>query len=195
MNLLKAVTALFSGGPGGTPSSLTLTNATGLPIGGITMNTARLLGRTTASAGAAQEITVGTGLSLAAGSLTASASALSSKLVTATRDNTIADGTQAITGAGFQPTACIILASVSDTSAMGIGMADSASAEMSLEDRYVVVANGYNVLTTTLLRLNVSAANNNAAVHTSWDADGMTITWTKTGSPTGTTTLAILFLK
>lgn len=38
---------------------------------GITMATARLLGRTTASTGAIEEITVGTGLSLSAGSLTA----------------------------------------------------------------------------------------------------------------------------
>lgn len=38
---------------------------------GLTMATARLLGRTTASTGAVEEITVGSGLSLAAGSLTA----------------------------------------------------------------------------------------------------------------------------
>lgn len=44
--------------------------ATG-PIGssGVTMNTARLLGRSTASSGAVEEITVGSGLSLAAGSI------------------------------------------------------------------------------------------------------------------------------
>jgi hypothetical protein len=38
---------------------------------GLTQNTARLLGRTTASAGAVEEITVGSGLSLSAGSLSA----------------------------------------------------------------------------------------------------------------------------
>lgn len=37
----------------------------------VTMATARLLGRTTAGTGLAEEITVGTGLSLAAGALTA----------------------------------------------------------------------------------------------------------------------------
>jgi hypothetical protein len=41
---------------------------------GLTMTTARLLGRTTASTGAIEEITVGSGLSLAAGSLTATSS-------------------------------------------------------------------------------------------------------------------------
>lgn len=42
---------------------------------GLTMATARLLGRTTASSGAIEEISVGTGLSLAAGSLSATGSA------------------------------------------------------------------------------------------------------------------------
>ena len=40
---------------------------------GLTMNSARLLGRTTAGSGAVQEITVGSGLSLSGGTLTASA--------------------------------------------------------------------------------------------------------------------------
>lgn len=42
---------------------------------GYTQSTARLLGRTTASTGAVEEITVGTGLSLSAGSLTATGGA------------------------------------------------------------------------------------------------------------------------
>ncbi len=44
--------------------------------GDLTMNTARILGRTTAAAGAIEEITIGTGLSLSAGNLTATGSAL-----------------------------------------------------------------------------------------------------------------------
>jgi hypothetical protein len=51
---------------------------------GLTMATARLLGRTTASTGAVQEITIGTGLSLSAGSLS----------------NSAPDQTVSITGAG-----------------------------------------------------------------------------------------------
>src|SRR5690349_20265418 len=42
---------------------------------GLTMATARMLGRTTASTGAIEEITVGTGLSLSGGSLTATGGA------------------------------------------------------------------------------------------------------------------------
>jgi hypothetical protein len=51
----------------GTQAGSTVTGA--YSAAGMTMATARLLGRTTASAGAAEEIGVGTGLSLAAGSL------------------------------------------------------------------------------------------------------------------------------
>lgn len=48
---------------------------------GITMSTARLLGRTTASTGAVEEITVGSGLSLSAGSLTSTGGVLTSGTV------------------------------------------------------------------------------------------------------------------
>lgn len=51
------------GGTGGASGAITSS--------GLTMSTARLLGRTTASTGAIEEITVGTGLSLSAGSLIA----------------------------------------------------------------------------------------------------------------------------
>jgi hypothetical protein len=50
---------------------------------GLTMNTARLLGRTTAGVGAAEEITVGTGLSLTAGTLTNTAAGVTSVTATA----------------------------------------------------------------------------------------------------------------
>lgn len=61
------------------PSGVTL-NGTAIvvagaaTVSGLTMTTARLLGRTTASTGAIEEITVGSGLSLSAGTLTATGS-------------------------------------------------------------------------------------------------------------------------
>jgi hypothetical protein len=65
--IIKASSGVISAAASGTdyvaPGSVT--------TDGITMNTARLLGGTTASAGAVEEITVGSGLSLSAGSLTA----------------------------------------------------------------------------------------------------------------------------
>jgi hypothetical protein len=58
---------------------------------GLTMNTARLLGRTTAGVGAAEEITVGVGLSLTGGTLTATAGAAVTN-VTATAPLTSSGG-------------------------------------------------------------------------------------------------------
>jgi hypothetical protein len=57
----------------GTPSAVNLTNGTALPYSGITQSTGKLLGRTTASSGATEEITVGTGLSLSSGTLSSTA--------------------------------------------------------------------------------------------------------------------------
>jgi hypothetical protein len=51
----------------GTPVSGTLTNCAGLPYAGVSINSGYLLGRQTAGYGAAEQITIGTGLSLAAG--------------------------------------------------------------------------------------------------------------------------------
>ncbi len=61
------------GSPNGPLAGVT---AGSITTSGLTMNTARLLGRTTASSGAVEEITVGTGLSLSAGALTASGSSV-----------------------------------------------------------------------------------------------------------------------
>jgi len=52
-------------------SAVTVATSGAVTSSGFTMTTARLLGRTTASAGAIEQITVGSGLSLSAGTLTA----------------------------------------------------------------------------------------------------------------------------
>jgi hypothetical protein len=79
---------------------------------GLTMATARLLGRTTASVGAAQEITVGTGLTLASGSLVnaapdqtvsltgGTAISISGTYPSFTITNTAPDQVVSLTGAG-----------------------------------------------------------------------------------------------
>lgn len=53
-------------------ASLTLVGTGSITTSGLTQNTSRLLGRTTASAGAVEEISVGTGLTLSAGTISAS---------------------------------------------------------------------------------------------------------------------------
>lgn len=65
---------------------------------GITMSTARLLGRTTASTGAVEEITVGSGLSLSAGSLTATGSGITLGTPVASTSGTSIDFTSIPSG-------------------------------------------------------------------------------------------------
>lgn len=80
---------------------------------GLTMATARLLGRTTASTGAVEEITVGSGLSLSAGSLTAT-------ITTTVATDTIWDaaGDLAV-GSGADTAAKLVKGSAGATLAMG----------------------------------------------------------------------------
>jgi hypothetical protein len=76
--LTTGVTGLLPVANGGTASSTAATARTALSAAGsgavgssaLTMTTARVLGRTTASTGAIEEITVGSGLTLASGALT-----------------------------------------------------------------------------------------------------------------------------
>ena len=76
LTLTSAPLPVASGGTNATTAANARTNlgaaASGaITASGLTMDTARLLGRTTASSGAVEEISVGSGLSLAGGSLTA----------------------------------------------------------------------------------------------------------------------------
>jgi hypothetical protein len=82
----------------------------------IEQSTARLLGRTTAGTGVCEQLTVGSGLSLAAGSITAVAAtdAISGvvELATTTETRTGVDVTRAITPAGFNASALGSIGSV-----------------------------------------------------------------------------------
>lgn len=99
----------------GTP----ITTAVSITASGYTMSTARLLGRTTASTGAIEEITVGSGLTLSSGSLTATGAADASESYTFTRKvdayvNFVFEGDSLTAGTVLNagedyPTACMLL--------------------------------------------------------------------------------------
>lgn len=102
-----------------------------------------------------------------------------------TRTNTDGDGDQAVTGIGFKPKAVEIFATVSGTKTWSKGRTDGTTQtclRMSLAgdatavntDRYVAIEN--------------STGAYNSASHKSFDNDGFTVTWGKSGSPAGTTT-------
>lgn len=103
-----------------------------------------------------------------------------------TRDISTASGSQAVTGVGFKPRALLVFAVVDNTSQMSVGMADGTT-DNSVADRNGVSANQY-AASGNLIELIVSGAAQYSGTLSSFDNDGFTISWTKTGSPTGTAT-------
>lgn len=87
------------------PTTGTLIAGGAITSSGLTMTTARLLGRTTASTGAIEEMTVGTGLSLSAGSLTGATASDTVvgvvELATIAETNTGTDAARALTPDGL----------------------------------------------------------------------------------------------
>lgn len=120
-------------------------------------------------------------------------SALSSKIITSTRDLAAATGNVAYTGAGFTPTSIIAIMGATGSEPFSVGFADSAKTSYSLS--------GYGTgdaktISAALFYIDVDAANNKqTATVASYDADGFTLTWTKTGSPTGTYTITFICYK
>ncbi len=116
------------------------------------------------------------------------------KIVTTTRDISVT-GAQAITGAGFAPKGAVVMAGFSGGSpGASIGITDGAGG-YSLINYYPYVVGQFVISTASLIDLIISNGNFANATITSLDADGMTITWAKTGSPTGTATLLIMFFR
>lgn len=118
---------------------------------------------------------------------------LSSKIKTGTRDLSAASGNVAYTGIGFQPTAIICLAIVDSADyQVSWGFADSSKAgENVTKDSSTTFRN----LGSVLIFLQTSGGAYQTATVNSYDSDGFTLTWTKTGSPTGTLKLLFFCLK
>mgnify|MGYP001605975322 CR=1 FL=1 len=110
-----------------------------------------------------------------------------------TRDVSVASGTQAVTGVGFQPTAIICFASISTTTAASWGMSDGPTNGCIL-DFFQTTADTY-APNTVLIELLVTSANFYIGSISTFDSDGFTISWTKTGTPTGTATIKYLALR
>ncbi len=118
--------------------------------------------------------------------------AVGMKVVSTTRDVSVT-GDQAITGAGFKPSAAIVLANIGGNAATSIGITDAALNGM-IENYHNNTADQWNSASYLVIMQTGVGVNANA-IWKSFDADGMTITWTKNGSPTGTANLFILFLR
>lgn len=121
----------------------------------------------------------------------AASSVLSSKIITSTRDMTAASGDVAYTGVGFVPTAVIGLMAITGNAGISIGFSDSSLAESEVD----LLTGAAWTLRARFLSFQSSGGNEQAAVMKTYDADGFTLTWTKTSAPAGTADLAFLCLR
>lgn len=114
---------------------------------------------------------------------------LASKIININRDATAASGDVSYTGVGFMPTAMVITYGISSTYNFGMGMVDSAkTVNTSSND-----ATAFNIRHNPgYLVTAYPSGGSQFAILKTWDADGFTLTWTKSGSPTGTIALFCL---
>ena len=109
---------------------------------------------------------------------------LSSKVISFSRDTGLASGNQSITGAGFTPTSAIFVGGVNSTAGRAtIGFADSAKSGLGLSP-YGDNATIWEIRSNAILT-HSGGANYYTGNVFSWDSDGITIAWTRFGSPTG----------
>ena len=110
------------------------------------------------------------------------------KFLTFTRDMTAATGDVGYTGVGFLPKGILIIAGLDGGKGFSVGVADGVgSVQGAMRDDYVTSAGNWACTGTSAIAhiLSATGAQQAAAVK-SLDADGFTLTWTKTGLPTGT---------
>ena len=119
-----------------------------------------------------------------------------SQIVQVQYDIATADGNLAVTGAGFAPETVIVFTTVSNTPKWCFGMGTKA------DDDYRCTVNNYlnsadNAAPESQI-VSVYTGNEPTIAQAdidSWDADGITLSWTKTRSPTGTANMYFMFCK
>jgi hypothetical protein len=117
------------------------------------------------------------------------------KLVTLTRDISLTTDL-AITGAGFPPKGFIIFASIQNTNLASWAMGDSSAGYNVFTPTVAGVAGSYGVWNgTTVVTFVTGNGIYNLGALKSADTDGITLSWIKNGSPTGTATLMVMFFR
>jgi|SRR3990172_166024 len=115
---------------------------------------------------------------------------LLSKVIAITRDAAGVAGDVSYTGVGFQPTSMQVIMNVTATTYMSIMLADSAR---TVKGYYVSANNVYRTLAGYIVAYSDASTWDQLGVLKSYDSDGFTITWSKTGTPTaGTLTCNVI---
>jgi hypothetical protein len=104
-----------------------------------------------------------------------------------TRDLTTASGSQAITGVGFVPKAVLFTMSAGG----GARFSDGFDTQTARGSTYTNGSATFNADSRSIVALTSGSDFQYAQIAT-MDADGFTLTWTKTGSPTGSATIKYL---
>lgn len=105
------------------------------------------------------------------------------KTVSASRDISLASGTQAVSGLGFQPKFVMFNAALNTSPSISWGQDDGATPICLFN---ATASFSIGVQGGSSIFIQTSGGNNYAGKITSFNTDGFVITWTKAGTPTGT---------
>jgi len=109
------------------------------------------------------------------------------KTILITHDMSVT-GTQTITGVGFVPRAVIAIGGIAPVS---IGTISNGGVSYNIASNAGGVAGNWT-LVDGLMKIIIAAGAEATATLTSYDSNGLTLTWTKTGTPTGTAYIQLL---
>jgi hypothetical protein len=115
------------------------------------------------------------------------------KVGTFTKNMTDASGNQAFTGVGFKPKAVVFFAGVNAGMGDSKGVDDGTTSGYAADD-YADVAGGQAAGTGASIVIVPATGKSYVGKIASMDADGFTIAWTRTSTPTGTINVTYLAL-
>lgn len=111
-----------------------------------------------------------------------------------TRDMTAATGTVAETGVGFTPRAIFFYGVIGGEGAWFCGSTDATNNRAMFPSEAIQSSMGSTSSNCITLSDTGSSQSQNATI-SSFDADGFTVSWTKSGTPTGTATIKYIAFK
>ena len=112
-----------------------------------------------------------------------------------TRDMTAASGSVGYTGVGFKPKAIIFLSGAAGGSTWGsVGFTDGTT-DAVWYNNHASSADSWVINATNNINATTATGASQVTAISSLDSDGFTLSWTKTGSPTGTATVVYIAIR